>query len=87
MNLTPGESLILKMLVNIKTDFAAFNDIVIAKLFLSQMPDEKSINEFNSDIDKIRKEKQNEIVAQLKNVYSDKLGDIDDTLNDLMGEK
>jgi alpha/beta superfamily hydrolase len=84
MELTKGESLIIKMLINIKTDFSAFSDMVIAKMFIEQMKDEKSINDFNLGMDNIRKEKQTEIVAQLKNLYSDKLGNIDDLLNDIL---
>ena len=84
MKLTQGEDLLLKMLINIKTDFAVFSDMVIAKMFEYKMTDEKSIAEFGAGVDKLRLEKQTEIVAQLKNLYSDKLGTVDDTINDIL---
>ena len=84
MKLTQGEDLILKMLVHIKTDLAVFTDLVTVKLFTSETKDEASTNEFNKGIQKLKIEKQNEIVAQLKNLYSDKIGDIDSMIDDIV---
>jgi hypothetical protein len=84
MTLTPGENLILKMLVSMRTDFAAFSDLVIANLFTDKMGNEKDIAEFGTETDKLRIEKQNEIIAQLKNLYSDKIGNVDDMINDIL---
>ena len=72
------------MLVSMRTDFAAFSDMVMAKMFIDRMSNEKDIADFGADMDKLRIEKQNEIVAKLKNLYSDKIGNVDDMINDLL---
>ena len=86
MKLTRGEDLILKMLVNIKTDFAAFSDLVTVKLFAEETKDEVSTNKFNKQIQQLKLEKQNEIIAQLKNMYSEKIGDIDSMIDDIISD-
>lgn len=84
MNLTPGESLILKMIINLQTDVAVFRDLAMAKLKVEELKTKEEIEQYNAMTHKYRLEKQAEIVAQLKNLYSEKLGTIDDLLDDVL---
>lgn len=76
--------MIMHLLVNIQTEVLTIKDFVLADIEGRNnhtTPEEKQ--KFIDDYDKMRKEYQNDILAQLRARYDDTLGSVDDLLKGL----
>jgi len=85
MELTPGERLIINLVINMQTELSVLRDLYVNASIAHLKPDDPELAGFLRMLEEEGTEKRKEISAQIKNLYSPGLGNIDDLLKQVLG--